>query len=411
MTIELRGIGPDQWDPFFDMVIRAFHSNGEAVEERAMWRGVIEFDRITSAWDGDELVGSAGLHSFRMTVPGGDLLPVAGVTMVTVQPTHTRRGILTSMMRRQLDSLHEGGESVAVLTASEPAIYGRFGYGVATQEMHGRVDSARAGFTVPDGADGIRLRLVDVADPDVLAACEAVYARLVPGRAGMLARQPGWEKGPILDAPATRGGSGPLLCVLAETGGEVRGYARYAVARTSGPGGPASTVNLRNIGALDPVTYAALWRYLASIDLTAAVAFDNLAIDDPLLHLVADQRRCELGFLDGLHLRLVDVGPALAARAYSVPVDVVLDVADAFCPWNAGRWRLTGDAKGATCERTDDPADLALDVKELGAAYLGGPTLRAMAGAGLVRELRPGALAETCDAFRTAPAPWLPHGF
>jgi predicted acetyltransferase len=107
----------------------------------------------------------------------------------------------------------------------------------------------------------------------------------------------------------------------------------------------------------------------------------------------------------------VDLPAALEARAYAAPVHVVLDVEDAFCPWNSGRWRLSGDAKGASCERTSDPADLALTVRELGAAYLGGHGLRALAGAGLVAELRPGALAEASAAFRSDLEPWLPHGF
>lgn len=84
---------------------------------------------------------------------------------------------------------------------------------------------------------------------------------------------------------------------------------------------------------------------------------------------------------------------------------------DASCPWNAGRWRLSGDAKGAVCEPTRDAPDLALSVRELGAAYLGGPTLTALAGAGRVREPRAGALAQTSVAFRSDVAPWLPHGF
>lgn len=114
---------------------------------------------------------------------------------------------------------------------------------------------------------------------------------------------------------------------------------------------------------------------------------------------------------DALHVRLVDVCAALEARTYAAPVDVVLDVEDAFCPWNSGRWRLTGDTKGASCVRTDEAAELALSVKELGAAYLGGTTLCALAGAGRVRELRQGALAEASTAFGSERAPWLPHGF
>jgi predicted acetyltransferase len=159
------------------------------------------------------------------------------------------------------------------------------------------------------------------------------------------------------------------------------------------------------------VTYAALWDFLTSIDLTSKLTFNNRPADDPVQHLVSDIRRCLFGFRDGLHVRLVDVAAALAARTYSAPVDVVLDVEDAFCPWNTGRWRLTGDPKGASCERTAEPAELTLSVRDLGVAYLGGYGLPALAAAGLVRELRPGALAEASTAFRSGLEPWLPHGF
>lgn len=412
MTIELRVLAAEQWDLFYDRLERAFTGPADPPEERAQWRRVTELDRTIAAWDGDELVGTAGAFTFRMTVPGGAELGVAGVTMVSVQTTHRRRGLLTSMMRRQLDDVRERGESVAVLTASEPAIYGRFGYGIASHQLRGTVDTTRTVLSAPEGpegAAGVRIRLVD--PTEALDACEEVYARLVPTRPGLTARQPGWETQRLVDPPAARGGAGPLMCALAEVDGEVRGYARYAVTPQWSPAGADNTVNLRDIAALDPVTYAALWRFLASIDLTAKIDFYNRPVDDPLIHLVSDVRRCAFGIRDSLHLRLVDVGAALEARTYASPVDVVLDVQDSFCPWNTGRWRLSGDPKGASCVRTDEPAELALSVKELGAVYLGGFSLRAMAGAGLVEELRPGALAETSAAFRSDLAPWLSHGF
>jgi predicted acetyltransferase len=409
MTTEVRLLAPEQWDTMFDRVERAFGGPADAPEDRAQWRKVTEFDRTITVWDGGELIGTAAAFSFRMTLPGGAPLAVPGVTMVTVQPTHRRRGVLTSMMRRQLDDFRDRGEPVAVLTASEPAIYGRFGYGIASKQMYGTIDTTRVSFARPAGAERVRFRLVS---PDEgLDACEAVYARLVPRRAGMLARQPGWETRPTVDAPSGRDGAGPLHCLLAEVDGGIRGYARYAVTGEWSYAGADETVRLRDIEALDPVTYAALWEFLASIDLSSAISFGNRPADDPLQHLASDVRRCRLGFRDGLHLRLVDVGAALAARAYTAPVDVVLDVEDAFCPWNAGRWRLTGGPKGASCERSTDPAELSLSVKELGAAYLGGYSLAAMAGAGLVRESRPGALAEASAAFHTDQEPWLPHGF
>lgn len=135
-------------------------------------------------------------------------------------------------------------------------------------------------------------------------------------------------------------------------------------------------------------------------------------MDDAVLHLVSDVRRCDIRLRDSLHVRLVDVGAALEARTYRGPLDVVFEVEDAFCPWNAGRWRLTADAKGgASCKRTEDAADLALSVRELGSAYLGGEALSSLALAGRVRELRAGAVAEASAAFLSDVAPWLPRGF
>lgn len=409
MTTELRVLAPEQWDMMFDRVERAFTGGPESPEGRAQWRKVTEPGRMLTAWDGGELVGTAGAFSFRMTLPGGGAAAVSGVTMVSVQPTHRRRGVLTSMMRRQLDDFRDRGEPFAVLTASEPAIYGRYGYGVASRQMSGAVDTSRVVLHAPQGVEQVRFRLLPA--PEALPECERIYAELVPGRPGMLARQPGWDTQAVVDAPGERGGASPLLCVLAEADGEVRGYARYSTTSRWSPAGPDGTVNLKDVAALDPVTYAALWRYLAGIDLTSTIGFRNLPVDDPLLHLVSDVRRCTLGLRDALHLRVLDVGAALSARSYGAPVDVVLDVEDAFCPGNSGTWRLTGDAKGASCERTSDAAELVVPVAQLGAAYLGDASLRSMAGAGFVRELRPGALAEASAAFRSDTAPWLPHGF
>jgi predicted acetyltransferase len=408
MTVDLRNLEPGQWEHWFDGIDRAFGGSFVA-EHRAFWKSVNEPERSIAAWDGDAIVGSAGAFSFRLSVPGGALVPAAGVTAVSVQPTHRRRGLLTAMMRRQLDDVRERGEALAVLTASEPEIYGRFGYGVASEEVGLEIDTTRVRLTLPDGVDGVRLRLVGLEEG--LEACEAVYGRLTTSRPGLLARRPGWERHALVDAPTARRGASERQCVLAEVDGEVRGYARYAVKPEWGPRGPEGTVIVRDLDALDPVVRAALWRYLFGIDLTSKIVAANRPADDPLLHLVSDVGRCGVGTQEGLFARLVDVGSALEARTYASAVDVVLEVADSFCPWNEGRWRLSGDAKGAVCARTTDPADLALSVRELGSAYLGGFSLGAMARAGRVRELRDGALAEAALAFRSDLAPWLPHGF
>ncbi|MGV9528399.1 GNAT family N-acetyltransferase [Streptomyces cellulosae] len=406
---ELRSLRPDEWDSAYGNLLRAFGGLPEADEERQLWRSITEFGRFLAAWDGDRCVASGGAFSFRLTVPGGASVPTAGVTMVSVAATHRRRGLLTAMMRRQLDDIRSWGEPLAVLTASEPAIYGRFGYGAATFQLDAEIDTVRAGLTVPDGTDDVRLRYADPVE--ALDVCEAVYAQLVPGRPGMPARRPGWEKVGVLDPESERGGASPLQCVVAERDGATVGYARFRVKPSWGQGGPDGEVVLSALDALDPAAAAALWRFLFDLDLTSSLRVRGRPVDDSWQYLVRDVRRCRPALRDALYLRPVEVGAALAARTYRTPVDVVLEVEDAFCPWNTGRWRLSGDAKGAMCEPTRDAADLALSVRELGAAYLGGVSLTALAAAGRVRELRGGALAEASVAFGSDPAPWLPHGF
>ncbi|WMX47082.1 GNAT family N-acetyltransferase [Streptomyces roseicoloratus] len=409
MTTELRVLDPAEWDDWYAVLELAFGGVPEADEERALWRELTEPERSLGAWDGDRCVGTAGAFTFRLSVPGGNVVPAAGVTMVSVAGTHRRRGILTSMMRRQLEDVRRLGEPLAVLTASEPEIYGRFGYGVATHTVRAVIDTTRVRLTVPEGTDGISLRVTTPAD--ALADAEAVYARLVTARPGMVERRPGWERVALLDPPADRDGASPRQCVLAERDGEVVGYAHYAIRPKWSWPGPDGAVVVHQLAGLDPLAEAALWRYLCSVDLTARVEIHSRPVDDGWQHLVTDLRRCEPTLRPVLFVRLVDVGAALAARTYQAPVDVVFEVEDAFCPWNEGRWRLTGDAKGAECVRTEDAADLALSVRELGAAYLGGVSLVSLAAAGLVRELREGALTEASVGFGSPVAPWLPHGF
>ncbi|KMO94811.1 GNAT family N-acetyltransferase [Streptomyces roseus] len=410
MALEMRVLQSDEWDVWYDHLELAFGGVPESPQERELYESLTEPGRSLGVWDGGACVGSAGAFSFRLSVPGGALVPAAGVTMVGVAPTHRRRGVLTSMMRRQLDDIRAGGEPIAVLTASEAAIYGRFGYGIATYALSLTVDTTRVRLAVPPGTDEVRLRL---ADPQKsLPECEQVYAELVARRPGMPARQPGWERLSLLDPEAMREGASPLKCVVAERAdGEIAGYARYRVKPVYEHGWEGK-VEVADLDALDPAATAALWRYLFGIDLTATVRAGRRPVDDPLLHLVSDVRRSRPSVRDSLHLRLVDLPAALEARSYGAPLDVVMEVEDAFCPWNEGRWRLVRDAQGAVgCTRTADPADLELSVRDLGAAYLGGTTLTSLAAAGRVRELRPGTLAEASRAFASDVAPWLPHGF
>jgi predicted acetyltransferase len=233
-------------------------------------------------------------------------------------------------------------------------------------------------------------------------AMRAVHERVRPGRPGMLDRPGPWWAFRLDDPESERRGAQPLRAVVVDGG-----YAIYAVRPEWAEDGPAGEVRVRELAAATPAARARLWAFLVDQDLTRTITWDLAPVDEPLWLMLTDPRGVRTTITDSLWLRLVDVAGALTARTYAAEPGVVIDVADALCPWNAGRYRLTA----AACERTDAPADLALGAAELGAAYLGGTTLRALADAGRVRELTPGALAQASAAFAGDVEPWCPETF
>jgi predicted acetyltransferase len=399
---EIRTLRSADIDPAWTTLETAFGGAPQPAD-REVEHGVIDPARTYAAFDGDRPVATAGSFDFAMTVPGGPLA-VAGVTWVGVLPTYRRQGLLSRLMRRQLDDLHDEGTAVAALWASEGAIYQRYGYGPAAWTLS--LDVPRgAAFVRPVVAD--RLRLVEP-DPAELAP---VYEQVAARTAGWFGRDAAWWSFRLHDPEHGRSGAGPLQAVVAHGDGAVEGYALYA---TVGAWDvvPAGTVQVREVVATTPDAHARLWRHLLDLDLMATTTARLAAPDEPLLHLLADPRAARGRVRDSLWVRLVDVPAALAARRYATDVDVVLEVDDPVCPWNTGRWRLTGGRAGAGCEATSDPADLVLGVAELGAAYLGGTPLQSRAAAGRVEERTPGALAVASTAFGPlGRAPWCPLVF
>jgi predicted acetyltransferase len=415
----IRPVSSEEFDAFHTVDMHAFHGSPLSPEERQLVLSHVEFDRSLAAFDGDVPVGTAGAHTFQLTVPGSQALPAAGVTWVSVLPSHRRRGVLSSIMRRQLADIQDRGEPLAVLWASESVIYSRYGYGRAM--WHADLTLYRGEGTLARTAPadgGLRLRLVDpVAAIPELAK---VYDAVLPSRPGFIARTESWWQRTVYDPADRRQGTSPLHCVLAEDDGGPRGYALYSAAGrwdrdTSLPDG---ALTVREMVAADAAASAALSADLLSRDLTTEFRLRGRPVDDPLLYQLADPRRARPQLKDALWVRIIDVPAALARRRYSAPADVVLEVRDDLLPANAGRWRLTTggaplDRGGlpATCVSSSSAPDVLLDVTQLGAAYLGGTTLSALAGAGLVTEGRPGAVRQLSTALSWDPAPWCPVNF
>src|SRR5215210_7487281 len=341
-------------------------------------------DRMLVARENGTVAGGAGAFTFDLSIPGGSVA-TAGVTVVGVYPTHRRRGVLREMMRRQLDDVHERGEPLAALWASEETIYTRFGYGMASLQGEMELPRAYSAFALPyERATTVRF----VEPSEALELMPPVWDRVREQRPGIFARTPAWwEHRIVADPEARRGGGGPKRFVVAERDGTPEGYAIYRHHSKFEGGVSRSKLSVMEAFGATPEATADVWRFLGDVDWVETIASYLIPIDHPLLLLLASPRRMMFRVGDGLWVRLVDVGAALSVRSYRGDGAVVFDVRDAFCPWNEGRWRL----KGGSAERTNGDADIALDVRDLGSVYLGGFTFSELAAAGRVEELRDGA--------------------
>ncbi|HSK27849.1 MAG TPA: GNAT family N-acetyltransferase [Jiangellales bacterium] len=418
MTIEYGPLAPDGHEVLRELEAVSFHFSYED-DEWEREAEALEPERSEVAREGGRVVGHTSAYSLSLAVPGGTDTPVAGVTWVSVALTHRRRGVMRGLMRRQLDSLHEQRrEPLAALWASEAGIYGRFGYGLASRKAEVSVPRSHAGLrelhdlAEAEQAGAWRLD-VPALDDDVRADCLSVYERVWRQRPGMLGRDATLVGHLTADLPRDRRGSSPLRCLrLLDGAGITQAYAWYRTThRWDPPLGPHGTTTVRELVAASPAAHRAMLATLVDLDLMGEASFWNLPVDDPLVHLLHDPRRSPAQVLDQLYVRLVDLPRAMPLREYAAEVDVVLDVADDFCPWNARRWRLSAGPAGAECAPTTDPADVALDVRDLGAAFLGDRTLVPAAYAGLVRELTPGAVTALSRAMTWDVAPWCDRIF
>lgn len=406
MQIDVRG---------FHGEARAFLEAGElAFSERARdedipsWEAVFEPDRAVAAYDGDRIVGTAGIFSFDLTVPGA-VTPSAGVTIVGVHPTHRRRRILRRMMRLQLDQVHERGEATAVLWASEGSIYQRFGYGLATMVTRLGIERDRSAFRLPRDPVGT-IRFIDLEEAKRLLP--PIHDAIVPHRPGFFARTPAfWDAELFRDPEHWRRGASAAFYAIHETDGRPDGYVRYRVRDNWDESGPRSSIILTEKMAVTPAADLSLWQFLLGIDLMAKLEAWNVAPDDPIILSVLEPRRLGLASGDGLWLRVVDVAAALSQRRYEADGRVVFEVRDEFCPWNAGRWALDVDGGVGRVTGTTDAPQLSCDITDLGAAYLGGFSITRLADATRIAELEPGAVSRADAMFRTVRPPWCPKVF
>ncbi|GAA1573493.1 amikacin resistance N-acetyltransferase Eis2 [Kribbella sancticallisti] len=393
---ELRAATADEHDRFAGLFAAAMMFESTPTD---LDRELFEPKRALVAVDGDQFIASAKAMSRDLSVPGG-VVPAAHVTAVGVRATHRRQGILSRLMSRQL---REVPEALAVLWASEPGIYGRFGYAPAAWGVSYEVDLHRV---MPHPVYRGGGRIEEVLAEDAPAQLAPMLRELQAKRPGVSGRSEQRWRRQLEDKPENRGGrTARQILVHRDEAGALDGYALWRGKLSWGPAGPANEVTVEELVALEPTAYHALWHHLLTLDLAAKLEYGNAAVDEPLQQLVSNPVALSRRLTESLWVRLTDVPRALAQRRYATGVDVVIEVTDDLLEANNGRFRLTGDAEHASCEPTESASDLSLSVNELSAAYLGGRPLAEFAATGRVTEHTPGALSATTVAFSWPVAP------
>jgi len=377
---EIRFITDDEIPAFHRAIPFGFGSDlTEEDDADDRFREVFPLETCIGAFDDDRVVATFGSFDFDLTVPGGTL-PMAGTTIVTVQPTHRRQGLLTKMMGMHLEQAIERDQPLAGLWASETAIYGRFGYGQAANAVDLTVPTDRV--ALPEGPSTDTVRLIDAEEAfDLLPSIYDTVRRRIPG---MLSRSTAWWKHRRLrDAEHLREGASTRRIAVARRGDRAVGYVAYRQKEKWEGLLPDGTVEVIEVIALDEDARRSLWNYLATIDLFPNVHWWSAPADSPLLVEVDNLRRVTVKPFDTLWLRILDIPRALTSRTYEADGAITMRIVDDFLG-RGGTVRLAISDGVGTCSETSDDPDVSLSVADLGALYLGRPSASVMWRAGRI---------------------------
>jgi predicted acetyltransferase len=398
---------PGGTDDFFAAILRGFHD--EYVADR--WephRKVFEPERSFGFQVDGRWISTCGAYSRKLTVPGGSV-PAAAVTVVTVQPSYRRRGLLTEMMKHQLNDVQERGEEpVALLWASESAIYGRYGYGQASPQVRlsGKTKTTAFRRDVDLGSGSVG----EVERDEAIPIIKRLHLAFLPQRVGALDRNDDWWVVRWHDPePWRHGASAYRFALHYDRRGRPDGYVAFRVKNEWSDSG--AEVIVEEIDAASPEARAGLWRFVLDLDLVRSFTRQGAPMDESVRYVVADLRSVKAEEQDGTYARLVDVPRALEARRYLITLDVIIRVEDPLLTHNNASIRLEAGPDGASVSRSRRKPDLIMNVRDLSAIYLGGTPLTALARAGLVSERTEGAAAAMSAAFAWTQPPFCPDFF
>lgn len=411
MAIDVRNLATDdEFDAWCDAISVGFYTpeNRGDGRRRRSWHP--DLGRTWACFDGAKVVGTLISIDMRLTVPGGQQIPLDGISGVTVAATHRRKGLASRMMAAELGRARERGDAISALVAAEYPIYGRYGFGPATEAAQWTVD-----------ARDLRFRrelpgTIELVDP-LTARAEAIalYDRIRAGLVGSVSRE-GWRWDGDIGFNRRDGAEPPadmLHAVCRDESGQVVGFVTYRHENHWTNQRPDNTIHASQLIADSPVHEARLWKHLADHDWVMRVVGPEYDREDALWRdLLVDRRMAVAGQVwDFVWLRVLDPVKALSARTYATADRLVLKIEDKD-GYAQGTYALESDVSGAgLCSPTLEPADVTLAVDLLGSIYLGGYTAARLGALGLIEEHTAGAVRRLSTLFATGLAPFNPMIF
>lgn len=367
-------------------------------------------DRTWAGFDDDRVVSTLRSFPVELSLPGGGRIGADAVTGVTTSVTHRRRGLASRMVAADLAAARDRGDACAVLIAAEWPIYGRFGYGPATEHQQLTV-LADARMIDPPGPESGTTEHID----------KQTSRRLAPGihdaqqwrSAGEITRDDrAWDvRFGLLELPGMPEVKANFHVLARDPAGEPIGLVRYSVTEKESHRLPTYELSVIELSAATPAAEKLLWHHLLSVDWAATITAGDRPVDELLPWWLANARQAyPADRSDFLWLRPLDVPALLTSRGYQAQGSVVIEVADPLS-LASGRYLLDAGPAGASCTPTDRSAELTLTPAALGSVLLGGYSLGSWHAAGLVDEHRAGAAAGAAALLSTARAPYCSTWF
>jgi predicted acetyltransferase len=407
VSFELRTLKAEELVEWVEVMHIAFHSNWSAQEEAAHRLDVYlqNLDRSYAMFEQQpgtrgRVVGTYESFTTDLSLPGGNCVKANGISSISVLPTHHRRGLLTRMITHDLHAARERGEVASVLIAAEYPIYGRFGFGPATQRAAYELNLSRTQFTRNSSGS------VTLKQPrEIRGPARQIFERFRQQHPGQIGRLEGtWDGRLDLVPRPWRDDKSILRCALySNPAGEEEGYLLYRVDWDN----HASTLHVEDLITLTDDAYIGLWRFAGELDLLNEISAPMRRVDEPLPFLLTDPRKAlrQVSREDFLWVRMMDVPAFLEARRYAADGKIVLQVHDPLDIAH-GTFALEGGPDGATCQQTTTSPDITLTMRALGAMSLGGVAGSTLRINGEVEEHTRNSLTTLERMFQWARAPW-----